>query len=360
MGARNNSPLSISEIDAYLRKHNLKLTGPESLRRDRKNAHSSGQRVEVKEKRAKNEKNKRAKVRAENPIVTKPWGIKKMTPKEAIVYLEDHHRSTKGTDKQLINRAQQYIRNAKLDKQSVFVKNVKGYLSATSTRHTNPDIRSDAKALLSLLRKDSSTIHDKNFLKKYDSLRTYGKGGKGSNKSARRRALVRTQTPYYAYNPAHQVELASYGYDKSGGKSQLNPSLSRLFPNLFEADHSTQLSKGGANVGGNLQWLKKKDHWEKSGLEKSRDAAKVEQAKNIFQFNRDNLPRNVRGLLPENTTAFQNFFPENRRLNPPPVSEGSGDYKVKRSAPSGGGGIFGPGGGRWIKDKMGRRVWIIM
>ena len=48
--------------------------------------------------------------------------------------------------------------------------------------------------------------------------------------------------------------------------------------------------------------------------------------------------RNVRGLLPENTTAFQNFFPE--KLNPPPVSEGGGDYKVKRSAPSGGGGAI--------------------
>lgn len=318
MASYNKIP--IEEVDAYLKKHNLRLTGPESLRRSRRNAHFSGQKKEVKERRARNERNKRAKIRAENPTVTKPWDNKKMTAEQARVYLEENHRSTKGTDKQLIHRAQHFIRNAKLDKQGKFLKGVRGYLTATSARHTNPNIRSDAKALLSLLRKNSSVVNDKTFLEKVDSLKTYGKGAKGANKSARRRALVRTQTPYYAYNPAQQVELASYGYDKSGGRSQLNPSLGKLFPKLFEADHVTQLSKGGLNVGDNLRWLNKKDHRIKSGLEKSADAAKVQQAKNIFQFNRYDVPPNVRPLLAENLLEynpnkgkpFQYLIPDNR------------------------------------------------
>ena len=318
MASYNKIP--IKEVDAYLKKHNLKLTGPESLRRSRRNAHFSGQNPKVKEKRAKNEREKRAKLRAENPTVTKPWGKKKMTAEQARVYLEENHRSTKGTDKQLIHRAQHFIRNTKLDKQGKLLKNIRGYLTGTSARHTNPSIRSDAKALLSLLRENSSIINDKTFLDKVDSLKTYGKGAKGAKKSARRRALVRAQTPYYAYNPAQQVELASYGYDKSGGRSQLNPSLGKLFPKLFEADHINQLSKGGLNVGDNLRWLRKADHRLKSGLEKSGDPAKVQQAKNIFQFNRYNLPPNVRSLLAENLLEydpnkerpFQRLMPDNR------------------------------------------------
>ena len=53
MASYNKIP--IKEVDAYLKKHNLKLTGPESLRRSRRNAHFSGQNPKVKEKRAKTE-----------------------------------------------------------------------------------------------------------------------------------------------------------------------------------------------------------------------------------------------------------------------------------------------------------------
>jgi len=168
--------------------------------------------------------------------------------------------------------------------------------------------------------------------------------------AAERRANQRRATPFWAKLPQHSAETKGlYGFQRIFNDAYGNP--------IIDIDHRERLKEGGRHAPYNLQALTKDQHYYKSGLE---NQGRFDKARTLFQFNRYNLPPNVRGLLPETTTAFQNFFPENRRLNPPPVSEGGGDYKVKRSTPSGGGGIFGPGGGRWIKDKMGRRVWIIM
>ena len=271
----------------------------------------------------------------------------------AFEYLTDKRYSTEGlTNSQIIDKANDkkgYRRKQDLIK-------VRSKLTTYAKSKFSPEKVAAALSLRDKLNADRSLAQNKSFINEVESVKNIGKKEPTTEtKGQIRRALVKRQTPLWALNPAQQVELASYGYDVSRGKSDKNVNIKKVFPGKFFGDHIERLTDRGLNVGNNMQLLNYDQEQIKKGYENRR---LLEKAKTLFQFNRDNLPRNVRGLLPETTTAFQNFFPE--KLNPPPVSEGGGDYKVKRSAPSGGGGVFGPSGGRWMKDKMGRRIFVIM
>ncbi len=275
----------------------------------------------------------------------------------AFEYLTDKGYSTKGlTNSQIIDKANDkkgYRRKQDLIK-------VRSSLSGYAKSKSSPEKVQRAGKLLARLNADNSLATNSEFIKQVETVKNIGARPREENpvrRSEQRRRMIQKQTPMWALRPAYQVELASTGDDVSRGDSKKNVNIKRIFPNKFESDHIERLKEGGRHTPYNLQALTKDQHYYKGGLE---NQGLLDKARTLFQFNRDNLPPNVRGLLPETTTAFQNFFPENRRLNPPPVSEGGGDYKVKRSAPSGGGGVFGPSGGRWMKDKMGRRIFVIM